>query len=101
MAMAVTSAAARPATRTRVRAAGSSSPSPSDRDLESVIGADHLQRRAILAHQLLVADGLGVHARDVLVGIGRLVVEEGQPLGAGGAAEVDAHDVGRMPPVLL
>src|SRR5688500_15570864 len=95
------SAARSPPIRTRRRAPRSRSPKASDLDLESVIGADDLQRRPIGADQLLVTDGFGVHALDVLVRIGRLVVEQGQLLGAGRMAEVDGHHVGRMAPVLL
>src|SRR5687767_9325135 len=50
----------------------------SDADFETIIGADHFQRRA-LAGQFLIADAFLVHALDVLVLIGRLMVEQGQP----------------------
>src|SRR3954452_23177281 len=89
--VATLSAATMPPRRTFSRARASSSSNGSDRDLEPVVGDDHLQGGPVLADQLLVADRLGVHPLDILIRIGRLVVKERQAPGAGRQAEVDRN----------
>src|SRR5687768_14523005 len=59
-----------------------------DADFEPIIGTDHLQRRA-LAGQLLIADAFLMHPLNVLVVIGRLMVEQRQPPGSRLMAQVD------------
>src|SRR5688500_17535546 len=79
-------------TATRVIASQATSTRPrcafaSEADFESVIATNHLQRRTV-AGQLLVADGFPVHPLDILVVIGRLVVEQGERLRLRLVAEV-------------